>query len=162
MNQIHLATSIFLSFVLLALVSLSACTSSSTNVNPQVTTDKRPELTEEKIRETLNDARVRNVPEKANASKPISWSFESDEPKEFKAIETQLDGERATVVIDLTTRSAADARNPQELSGKIRLHYELQRGWVLRQWQIVKVENISMTYRNLVKPEPMTNNRPGN
>ncbi|MCP9496468.1 MAG: hypothetical protein MSG64_18660 [Pyrinomonadaceae bacterium MAG19_C2-C3] len=155
MNKIHLTNSVLLAFVVLVLVSSSACTSSSNNVNPQVTTDKRPELTEEKIRETINDARVRNVPEVANASKPISWNFDSDEPKEFKAIETQVDGDKATVVMDLMTRSAADARNPQELSGKIRLHYELQRGWVLRQWQIVKVENISMTYKNLVKPEPM-------
>ncbi len=148
-----------LTFVLLVLVSSSACTSSPNNVNPRVTADKRPELTKEKILETLNDARVRSVPEQANASKPISWNFDSDEPKEFKAIETQSDGDKATVVMDLTTRSAAEARNPQELSGKIRLHYELQRGLVLRQWQIVKVENISMTYRNLVKPEPTTDTK---
>lgn len=162
MNQRSLTNSVFLSFVLLVLMSSSACTSSS-NVNSQVTADKRPELTEEKIRETVNDARVRNIPEKDGTSKPISWSFESDEPKEFKAIEIQKNGDdKATVVIDIATRSAADAKNPQELSGKVRLHYELERGWVLRQWQVVKAENISMTYRNSVKQESTPPNRMDN
>jgi len=155
MNQRLLTNFAFLFFVLPVAIGSSACTSSN-DVSSQVNAGKIPELNDEKIRETINDARVRNIPEKDTNSKPTSWSFEPNEPKEFKSIEKQIDGEKATVVIDITTRSAPGARNPQELSGKIRLHYELHRGFVLRQWQIVKTENISMTYRNLAPPPPST------
>lgn len=140
--------------LLLLLVFSSACTTSSpSGVSPQATPDKRPELTEEKIRETINDARVRDVPEETNTAPPISWNFDSDEPKEISILDKQIEGDRATTVLDIKTRSAPGARNQRQLSGKIRLHYELKTGWVLRQWTIAEVENISMTYRN----EPQKN-----
>lgn len=140
--------------LLLTLVLSSACaTSAPSGVSPQATADKRPELTEEKIHKTINDARVRDVPEVNNAAQPISWSFDSDEPKEISILDKQIEGDRATIVLDIKTRSAPGARSPRQLSGKIRLRYELETGWVLRQWTIAEVENISMTYRN----EPQEN-----
>jgi len=96
---------------------------------------------------------VRGVPEETNSAEPISWSFDEDEPKEFSILDKQVEGDKATVVIDIKTRSAPGARNPRQLSGKIRLHYELETGWVLRQWVVAEAENISMTYRN----EPQKN-----
>lgn len=161
MNKRSLINSVLLCFALSVFMASGGCTSSN-NGNPQTTAAKLPELTDEKIRETINDARVRDVPEKDGTAKPMSWSFDYDEPKEFKSIEKQMDGNKATVVIDIATRSTPGARNPLELSGKIRLYYELERGLVLRQWQVVKAENISMTYRNLAEPSPSPPERVGN
>lgn len=135
--------------LLLLLVLSGACTTSAPNGgSPRATADKRPELTDEKIHKTINDARVRDVPEETNSAQPISWSFDPDEPKQISILDKQIEGDRATIVLDIKTRSAPGARNQRHLSGKIRLHYELESGWVLRQWTIEKVENISMTYRN--------------
>lgn len=140
--------------LLLLLVLSSACATSAPNGgSPQASADKLPQLTDEKIHKTINDARVRDVREETNSAQPISWNFDSDEPKEINILDKQIEGDRATILLDIKTRSAPGARNPRYLSGKIRLHYELETGWVLRQWRIVKVESISMTYRN----EPQQN-----
>ena len=149
----NLLTCLVCLFLLVSVYSSACTTSPPSGVSPQASSDKRPELTEEKIHETINDARVRGVPEETNSAEPISWSFDEDEPKEFSILDKQVEGDKATVVIDIKTRSAPGARNPRQLSGKIRLHYELETGWVLRQWVVAEAENISMTYRN----EPQKN-----
>jgi hypothetical protein len=127
-----------------------------TDANRQASTeasDGRPEITEEKIRENIIGRTVENVLEENNASRPIAWSFEPDEPKEFTVLEKQMNGDRATIVIDMKTRSAPGASNPRQLSGKLKLQYILQTELVLRKWRIVEVENISMKYRNEPKKE---------
>ncbi|MGH9900820.1 MAG: hypothetical protein ACRD68_03170, partial [Pyrinomonadaceae bacterium] len=88
-----------------------------------------------------------------NTSKPTPWVFDEDEPKEYEVLEQSIDGDRATFLIDMKTSTAPRARNQLQLSGKLRLHYELQSGWVTRKWEIVSVENISMKYR-AVLPSP--------
>lgn len=118
-----------------------------------------PEITDETLREEINDAYVREVPEENGVSEPISWRFNEEEPKEFIVIEKQLDGDRATIIIDIKTHSAPGARSPRYLAGQIRTKWELQTGWVLRKWEIVETENISMKYRNLPKPPAQNSNR---
>lgn len=118
-----------------------------------------PELTEEMIRERINDAGIREVPEENGAAEPISWSFDEDEPKEIAVVEKQMEGERATIVLDIKTRSASNARNSRYLAGQIRTEWELKTGWALRKWEIVRTENMSMKYRNLPKPPAQNSNR---
>lgn len=118
-----------------------------------------PEITEETIRERINDARVRDVPEENGAGEPISWSFYNEEPKEIRVVEKQMKGERATIILDIKTQSAPNARTPRRLAGQIRTKWELQTGWALRRWEIVETENISMKYKNLPKPPAQNSNR---
>ncbi len=118
-----------------------------------------PEITDEKIREEINDAYVRQVPEENGAGEPISWRFDEDEPKEFTVVEKQMEGERATIIIDIKTNSSPGARSPRYLAGQIRTKWELQTGWALRTWEIVETENISMKYKNLPKPPAQNSNR---
>lgn len=136
-----------------ALAAASACNAGSEGSKPPP--DALPALSDEKIRETLYHAWVPDVPEEAGAAKPITWHFLRDEPTELAIVERQMDGERATVVVDVTTRSSPRARSPKALSGRIRLHYELQTELFLRRWTVVDVDNISMKYREEPKPETM-------
>jgi hypothetical protein len=115
--------------------------------------EPRPALSDEKIRETLFHAYVKEVPEETGAAKPITWHFRRDEPIEVAIVERQMDGDRATVVVDVTTRSAPRSRSPKALAGRIRLHYELQTEFFLRRWEVVNVDNISMKYREEPKPD---------
>jgi hypothetical protein len=118
-----------------------------------------PEITQDIIDERINDAWIREVPEETGISPPISWNFDSDEPKEVKVVDKQMNGTRATIVLDITTTSAPRARANRRLAGQIRTEWELETGWVLRRWQIVKTENISMKYKDLPKPEGANSNR---
>jgi hypothetical protein len=135
----------------------AACAASSRNNGTapgSAASDGRPEITEEKIRDNINGRTVEGVPEETNASPPINWTFLPDEPKEFTVLEKQMkDDDRATVIIDMKTRSAEGSRNLRHLSGKLRLHYELQNEFVWRKWRIVEVENISMKYNDEPKKE---------
>lgn len=118
-----------------------------------------PELTEEVIHERINYTRVREVPEENGTAEPIVWNFDEDEPKEIAVVEKQIEGDRATIVLDIKTSAAPYVRNPRSLAGRIRTHWELKTGWVLRKWEIVKIENISMKYKNLPKPPAQNSNR---
>ena len=75
-----------------------------------------------------------------------------------------MDGTRATLVLDIKTGSAPRSRNKLSLSGQIRTEWELQTGWVLRRWEIVDTENISMKYKDLrkteEKPKPVDPEKP--
>jgi hypothetical protein len=111
--------------------------------------DLRPEITVETIREDLNGKRV-EVPAEEGATEPSRWRFYPNEPKEIEIIEKHLAGDQATLVIDLQTRTSPRAEQQgitKKLAGRLRLHYELQSGFALRQWEIVKVENISFAYQ---------------
>jgi len=118
-----------------------------------------PEITDETLRQEINDAYVREVPEENGAGEPINWSFDEEEPKEFTVVEKQIEGERATIVLDIKTGSAPGARTPRHLAGQIRTKWQLQTGWALRTWEIVETENISMKYKNLPKPPAQNSNR---
>jgi|GEM_PF-1419536 len=153
----------FLGLALLVACSFGCAPSSSQGdgkQNPSAgASNELPELTEEIIHERINDARIREVPEENGTAEPISWSFDEDEPKEIAVVEKQMDGTRATIVLDIKTSSAPGMRNPRQLAGQIRTEWELRTGWVLRRWEIVRIENISMKYRNLPKPPAQNSNR---
>jgi hypothetical protein len=153
----------FLGLVLL-LTCLSGCAPSSSQGDGSRSqgdseSNELPELTEEAIRERINDAFVRNVPEENGAAEPISWSFDEEEPKEIAVVEKQMNGVRATIILDIKTRSAPNMRNPRFLAGQIRTEWELKTGWALRKWEIVGTENISMKYKNIPKPPGQNFNR---
>lgn len=138
--------------LLAALAAASACDAGPEVPKPPP--DARPALTDEKIRESLYDAWVEEVPEETGASRPISWRFLRSEPSEVAVVERLMDGDRATVLVDVATRSAPHAKSPKALSGRLRLHYELQTMVFLRRWTIVDVDNLSMKYREEPKPDP--------
>ena len=139
-------TFLFLSFLTLLVACSFGCAPSSS-----APISSSPELTEETIRERINDAYVGQVPEENGAGEPISWRFDENEPKEFTIIEKELDGDRATIVLDIKTQTAAGARSPKYLAGQIRTKWELRTGWVLRRWEILETENISLKFINLPK-----------
>ena len=153
------------SFLCAALLLAFGCGPSSSRdaagQDPSPTaSNSQPELTDEVIHERINDAYVREVPEENGAAEPISWRFNEDEPKEIVVVEKQIEGALATVILDIKTRSGPNWRNPRSLSGQIRTEWRLKTGWVLRRWEIVDTENISMKYKNLPKPpEQKSENR---
>ena len=144
----------------LALLLACSCAPSSSQGDGKSSasgSDDRPELTEEVIRERINETWVRNVTPENGTSEPISWSFDENEPKEIAVVEKHVEGRHATIVLDIKTSSAPRARNQRYLAGQIRTEWELQTGWVLRRWEIVNTENISMKYKDLPKsPEQKT------
>lgn len=140
-------------FSIILSVFSGGCAPPQSNVGQNPTdSDQIPEITDELIRERINDAFVRQVPEENGAAEPINWSFDEDEPKEIAVVEKQIEGERASVLLDIKTRSAPHMRNPRELEGRIRTEWRLKTGWLLRRWEIVDGENVSMKYKNLTKP----------
>ena len=155
--------SLFLGLALLLACSFGCAPSSSTsdgNNNPSASASNNlPELTEEIIRERINDADVREVPEENGTAEPISWRFDEEEPKEIAVVEKKMDGTRATIVLDIKTQSAPGWRNPRSLAGRIRTEWELKTGWALRRWEIIRTENVSMKYKNLPKPPAQNSNR---
>jgi hypothetical protein len=160
---------IFLLSSFLGLAFLLACSFSCAPSSPQgngkqsgsasSASNDIPEITDEKIRQEINDVYIREVPEESGTGEPISWRIDYDEPKEFTIVEKQLEGDRASMVIDIKTQSAPGARNPRYLAGQIRTKWELETGWALRTWEIVETENISMKYKNLPKPTAQNSNR---
>jgi len=156
--------SLFFGLALLAAFSFGCAPSSSRGDGSQgpagsSSSSDLPELTEEIVRQRINDTGVREVPEVNGAAEPISWSFDEEEPKEIAVVEKQINGARATIVLDIKTRSAPNTRNPRSLTGQIRTEWELKTGWALRRWEIVRTENISMKYINIPKPPAQNSNR---
>lgn len=134
-------------FSLLLLLFLSALTGACEGGPPPE--DRRPEITLEDIGEDINGKQV-EVPAEGGASEPSSWQFLANEPKEIEILEKQLAGNRATVVVDMRTRTSPRAEEQgyaKRLAGRLRLHYELQTHFVLRKWEIVRIENISFAYQ---------------
>lgn len=121
-----------------------------------------PALTDDMIRERINYAFVRNITEENGTGEPMNWTFMPEEPKEISIVEKQIQGDHATVVLDIKTRSGPRARGPRALAGQIRTEWQLRTGWVLRQWEIVDTENVSMKYTKLPNPPSLDNsNIPG-
>lgn len=118
-----------------------------------------PELDDETVRDRLYTTRVRDIPEENGAGDPIGWNFFRDEPLEIRVVDKQVNGASATLILDIKTGSSPGTRNPRELSGQIRTEWQLETGWVLRRWEILDTENISMKYKNLPKPPQADSNR---
>jgi hypothetical protein len=119
-----------------------------------------PEITQELIDERINDAWVRDVPEETGIAPPISWNFDRDEPKTVTVVNKQVNGTSATIVLDITTESSPRARAKRRLAGQIRTEWALRTGWVLRKWEIVDTENVSMKYKDLPSATPGNSNVP--
>jgi hypothetical protein len=136
---------------LLAL-SLNGCGGPATDEAAYDTGEALPELTDEIIRERLNGVRIGPIPEESGASEPISWRFFSDEPKDVTIVEKNVEGGSATVVVDIKTTSSPRSREPRQLAGRVKLEWLLRSGMVLRRWEVVGTENISVKYKNLPKP----------
>ena len=119
-----------------------------------------PEITEELIYERINDTWVADVmPEEAgNNKEPIFWNFDHDEPKEISVVDKQQNGTRATIVLDIKTRSAPRARVERHLAGQVKTEWELRTGWAMRRWEIAHTENISMKYKDTPKQLPDNSN----
>ncbi len=166
-QNVPCATFLFSSFLGLALLlvcSFGCAPSSSQGDGKQSgsassASNDLPEITDETLRDEINDVYIREVPEENGAGEPISWRIDQNEPKEFTVVDKQIEGDRATIIIDIKTQSAARSRSPRYLAGQIRTKWELQTGWVLRKWEIVETENISMKYKNLPKPPAQNSNR---
>ena len=152
--------SIFLAFALL-LASSFGCAPSSSGDGEQISSESGDplEITEETINLRINGNRIRKVPEETGAGEPISWTFDRDEPKEIRVVEKQMNGERATIILDIKTQSAPQSREPRYLAGQIRTEWEIETGWVLRKWEIVNTENVSMKHKNLPKPPANNSDR---
>lgn len=113
-----------------------------------------PELSDEIIHRRINETRVYDVLPESGTGEPIAWSFDEDEPKEITIVEKKIDGNSAAVTLDVKTQSAPNARIHRELQGRIRTDWRLETGFVLRRWEIVNTENLSMKYRDLPKQTP--------
>ena len=148
----------FLGLALL-LAGSSGCAPPASQNGSGSASNELPDLTEEVIRERINEAGVWDVPEETGVGEPISWRFDEDEPKEITVVEKKMKGELATIVLDIKTRSALNRRNPRALAGQIRTEWRLKTGWALRRWEIFATENISMKYKNLPKPPEQNSNR---
>ena len=135
------------------LAAASACNASPPPPDPP------PALNDEKIRESIVQAWVQEVPEETGAAKPITWHFRRNEPTELTIVEKQIDGEQATVVVDVKTRTAPGSKSPRVLSGRLRLHYRVETELFLRSWRVVDVDNLSMKYRD--EPAPAAQPAPG-
>ena len=149
----------FLVTVLLFASSLG-CAPSSPGSGQASGSQELPPLTKEVIDERINDARVYEVMPESGTGEPIPWSFDEDEPKEIVVVDQKMEGAQATIILDIKTESSPRAKNMRHLAGQIRTDWRLDTGWVLRRWEIVNTENISMKYRDLPKPTPSNSNRP--
>jgi len=138
-----------------ALLFVCSCAPSSPEgeVEPNAS-GEIPELTDDLIRERINMTWIGKVPAANGTDEPISWNFDQDEPKEIVVVDKQMNGDRATIVLDIKTTTRPRSREPKYLAGQVRTEWELRSGWVLRQWEIADTENISMTYTKLPKPSP--------
>ena len=139
----------------LALIFTTAC-AASCGGSRQSAQDDRPPLVPEHMRDDINGRWVR-VPSADGKTEPISWVFDPTEPRQIDILEQKLEGDQATFLVQMQTHTGPRARNPRSLSGQLRVHYRLESGLVLRQWQIDEVENVSFRYVNEPKPDANAN-----
>jgi hypothetical protein len=143
--------------LLFATACVAACGGGQPRTN-SAASDERPELKAENIREDINGKWVK-VPAADGKSKPLDpWVFDPSEPKQIEIVEQKIEGDRATFLVNMQTRTTPRSRNPVSLSGQLRLHYELQSGLVLRSWEIADVENVSFTYVKETPPPDANSN----
>lgn len=143
--------------LLAAACAMVACGGGGKQTSAQ---DERPPLNLEIIRRDINGRGV-ETPSADGKSKPIGWVFVGSEPKEIEIVDQKIEDERATFLINMKTRTAPNSRNPRHLAGQLRLHYELQSGLILRQWEIVEIENVSFTYVTEPPPSPTAEKKTG-
>ncbi len=127
---------------------------SSASPTFSATPEQRPELTLETVRSAINGAWVEDVPSADGKGKPEGWSFDYNEPKEIEIVEQKIEGDRATVVVNMKTRSRPRDRNQKSLEGQLRLHLELRLDFIFREWDVTEVDNISFRYTRLEPPSP--------
>jgi hypothetical protein len=142
--------------VLLSAALLIACggSASSGSGGSAASSQEIPELNQQLIEERINDAAVWPVPPESGVGENIRWHFDEDEPKEITVVERQDNGNTVIMILDIKTQSAPRSVNMRVLGGRIRTEWRLETGWVLRRWNIIETENISMKYRDLPKPSP--------
>ncbi len=162
MQATRVTSMISMIFVIVLIVSTLGCGSASVSDakdHPPTGPDGVPELTDEIIHERINGVRIWEIPEENGTAQPISWGFFAEEPKEITVVEKRVEGTKATIVLGIKTMSTPRAREPRYVAGQIRTEWALKTGWVLRKWEIVDAENISMNYRNIPKdPRPTPDN----
>ena len=126
--------------------------------------DQPPDITLETIREDINGEWVDGrVPAADDKSPPRGWAFDRSEPKQIEIVDQKVEGDHATFLINMQTRTAPRSRDPISLSGQLRLHYELESGLVFRKWEIVRVENVSFKYvKETPPPDANANNANAN
>ena len=152
MNGRRLATAL----LLLALAACAAaCGGGNSAGGPglSATPEQRPDLTLETIENAINHAWVEDVPAADGQGKPADWGFERNEPKEITIVEQKVEGDKATVVIDIKTRSHPRARLQMSLEGRLKLHMALRTDFIFREWRVDDVENISFKY-TMLQPTP--------
>ena len=150
-----------IALLLVALAACAACGGGNSSGGPvlSATPEQRPELSAADIRDDINGEWVRLKPADGK-SEPRNWVFDEDEPKEIEVVEQQIGPDKATFLLNMKTRTVGRARNPVSIEGQLRLHYELETGLLLRQWEITEIENISFKYTPL-EPEPTPSGSPG-
>jgi hypothetical protein len=139
----------------------AACGGGGQNSGPALsaTPEQRPELTPETVRKAVVGAWVEDVPAADGKGKPENWGFDYNEPREMEIVEQKVEGDRATVVVNMKTRSHPRARNQKSLEGQLRLHLELETDFIFREWDVTEVENISFKYTTL-QPSPSPGGSP--
>lgn len=155
-QSVMVRSTFFLSLLVSSILlgGTSGCAPSSRSSgqdSPASASQDLPPLAKEIIDERINDTRVYEVLPESGTGDPIPWGFDHDEPKEIVVIDQQMNGSKATIILDIKTQSSPRARTQRHLAGQIRTEWSLETGWVLRRWEIVNTENISMKYRDLPK-----------
>ena len=115
-QQVRTTPSVFLvsTFFVLALLlgcGPSASQGDGTGSAADPASSDMPELTDDVIRERINDVRVRQIPDENGTAEPISWRFDEEEPKEIKVVEKQVEGNRTTITLDIKTESSPRRAN---------------------------------------------------
>jgi hypothetical protein len=138
-----------------------ACGGGGGGGQPQLsaTPEQRPDID---INKVINTGWVEAVPAADGKGRPASWGFAEREPKEITVVEQKVEGDRATFVVDIKTRSHPRDRRQMSLEGRLKLHMELRTEFIFREWRVVDVENISFKYTMLnPPPSPPDSPSPG-
>lgn len=140
----------------------AACGGGGQNSSPALsaTPEQRPELTPEVVRKAINGSWIEGVPAADGKDKPENWGFGYNEKKEIEIVEHKVDGDRATVVVNMKTRSNPRERRQLSLEGQLRFHLELETEFIFREWDVSEVENISFKYTRLAPPSPAPGGSP--
>ena len=155
-----MARRLTITFLLFALAACAAsCGGGNSAGGPGLTAtpEQRPDLD---INKVINTAWVEGVPSADGKGRPASWAFDEREPKEITVVEQKIEGDRATYVVDIKTRSHPRDRRQMSLEGRLKLHMELRQEFIFREWRVVDVENVSFKYTMLAPPPPLPGEGP--